>query len=186
MSFLLKTIGLDIAFRATADFLANHQYLLSSFFFPLRYRVCWYVFVWVLVWFVCVCSYSRRYFLVVLGTVLFTCFITLIDDLRYNFFLLLFCFISLLSITDIFRQQGSQGLTLTACVSEFLFLLMFFFCLLVNTKSTRIRSEKSPHLFLHLLYNLIAQGCDGFLMLLFSCYFKEKSTFCLSPETNEV
>lgn len=76
---------------------------------------------------VCVCSYSRRYFLVVLGTVLFTCFITLIDDLRYNFFLLLFCFISLLSITDIFRQQGSQGLTLTACVSEFLFLLMFFF-----------------------------------------------------------
>lgn len=61
-----------------------------------------------------------------------------------------------------------------------------FFCLLVNTKSTRIRSEKSPHLFLHLLYNLIAQGCDGFLMLPFSCYFKEKSTFCLSPETNEV
>lgn len=75
---------------------------------------------------VCVCSYSRRYFLVVLGTVLLTCFITLIDDLRYNFFLLLFCFISLLSITDIFRQQGSQGLTLTACVSEFLFLLMIF------------------------------------------------------------
>lgn len=128
MSFLLKTIGLDIAFRATADFLANHQYLLSSFFFPLRYRVCWYVFVWVLVWFVCVCSYSRRYFLVVLGTVLFTCFITLIDDLRYNFFLLLFFFYLAIIYNWHFPATRFARIN-TDCLCEWVFISSYVFFL---------------------------------------------------------
>lgn len=60
---------------------------------------------------------------------------------------------------------------LCACVCVNDYFLNFY---LVNTESTS-QIRKAHILFLHLVYNLIAQGCDGLIFFLDS---KEKYIFC--------
>lgn len=67
---------------------------------------------------------------------------------------------------------------LVVCVNK---ILNFYF---VSTESTH-QIRKAHILFLHLVYNLIAQGCDG-LNFCFLVGIKEKYILCFFLETNEV